>query len=363
MKQLGSKKTIVILIAVAAAVCLAGAALAIGLTGASGDTAVGSNASSIKSSTPSRSQSSAVSSIKDKFSSSASNVFSSAMSSMFSSDKLSSAISSATSSKPVSSATSSKPVSSATSSTIKPYDPIEDGLVLTWSDDFDGTALDTTKWDLCPEWERGDIGARWDGDMVELDGKGNLVLKVGIENGQIVSGGVRTLANRWYRVLFSQTKGYFEIRAKLQSVPGFWSAFWLLSQSQSKVGNGAKDGVEIDVFESFNYTEGQINHALHWDGYGDDHKGTGKEITNRSLYDGNFHTFGMLWADDGYYFYVDGKMTYKLTGSSSKYPGCCEVPCYLKITTEVGSWAGSINKKQLPTDGLVVDYVKVYQFQ
>ena len=354
MKQLGSKKTIIILVAVAAAVCLAGAVLAIGLTGASGDTAVGSSTSSIKSSTPSRSQSSAVSSIKDKLSSSASNVFSSAMSSMFSSDKLSSAISSAT---------SSKPVSSATSSTFKPYDPIEEGLVLTWSDDFDGTALDTTKWDLCPEWERGDIGARWDGDMVELDGKGNLVLKVGIENGQIVSGGVRTLANRWYRVLFSQTKGYFEIRAKLQSVPGFWSAFWLLSQNQDKVGNGAKDGIEIDVFESFNYTEGQINHALHWDGYGDDHKGISKEVTNRSLYDGNFHTFGMLWADDGYYFYVDGKMTYKLTSSSSKYPGCCEVPCYLKITTEVGTWAGSINKKQLPTDGLVVDYVKVYQFQ
>ena len=40
--------------------------------------------------------------------------------------------------------------------------------------------------------------------------------------------------------------------------------------------------------------------------------------------------------------------------------GVCAVPLYLKISTEVGTWAGTINDEDLPA-ALIVDYVKVYQ--
>ena len=59
------------------------------------------------------------------------------------------------------------------------FDPANYGLTLAWSDDFDGDKLDPKKWECCPEWERGDVGARWDDDMVELDGKGKSEIDTG----------------------------------------------------------------------------------------------------------------------------------------------------------------------------------------
>ena len=48
---------------------------------------------------------------------------------------------------------------------------------LTFFDGFDGKALDETKWDKCPEWNRQDLGGKWDDDRAYVDGKGNLVLE------------------------------------------------------------------------------------------------------------------------------------------------------------------------------------------
>ena len=100
--------------------------------------------------------------------------------------------------------------------------------------------------------------------------------------------------------------------------------------------------------------------ALECDGYGDDHKSVGCETRKASLYDGKFHTFVLLWNENGYYFYVDGIQTNKLDNTQSNFLGSCTVETYLKITTECGTWAGTIDKNKLP-DALVVDYVRVYK--
>ncbi len=294
---------------------------------------------------------------------------SSAYSSDLSSKEVSSAIlsdsfSSATSSNPTSSAESSQNVSSKPTSSIPAITPPNtEGkkFELTFFDDFLGTTLDSKKWDRCPEWNRGDRGGKWDDDMAVLDGKGNLLIKVGLDsNGNPISGAVRTRTKR-ERNLFSQARGYFEIRCKLQTAPGCWGAFWLMgSNGVSKVGNGAVDGAEIDIFESFDAKNGKINHAIHWDGYEEHHKSTGSETINKSLYDDNYHTFGMLWNEDGYYFYVDRILVKKIDNTQSNFPGSSNDPSYLKITAEFGSWGGQIKKDTLP-DALVVDYVKVYK--
>ncbi|MEE1018171.1 MAG: hypothetical protein UH824_01675, partial [Acutalibacteraceae bacterium] len=48
--------------------------------------------------------------------------------------------------------------------------------VETFFDDFNGTKLDTSKWSLCPEWDR-QGASHWNNDMTSLDGNGNLLLK------------------------------------------------------------------------------------------------------------------------------------------------------------------------------------------
>ncbi len=65
-------------------------------------------------------------------------------------------------------------------------------------------------------------------------------------------------------------------------------------------------------------------------------------------------TFGLLWLPDEYIFYVDGKETWR-----SKTGGVCQVPQYMLLSDEIGSWAGDISRAKLP-DRFLVDYVRVY---
>ena len=267
-------------------------------------------------------------------------------------------------------ASSAKVSSAATSSAVSSlYTPPADTRVingktytLTFKDEFEGTSLNSTYWYCCPEGNRQDVGGKWSDSMVSVK-DGCLYLGAAIDsNGTPISGAIRTM-NKWYQVKWSQCKGYFECRAKLQSAPGFWGAFWLMDKNMNdkSVGNGASDGAEIDIFESFSVAQGGINHAIHWDGYGADHKSTGKQVYNKSLYDGQFHTFGLAWTDTEYIFYIDGKETYRV-GNANVANIICQNKLYLKLTVEFGSWAGSYVKSKLP-DAVVVDYVRVYQAQ
>lgn len=225
---------------------------------------------------------------------------------------------------------------------------------LTFYDDFNGTELDLNKWSLCMEQERQDVGGWWDDSMTSLDGEGNLVITSSIDqSGRPISGAIATKGK------FEQVKGYFEIRCKLQNASGFWSAFWMMCEAQELVGNGAADGVEIDIFEAYDVKEKMIHHTFHWDGYGTAHKKAGKPVYVPKCYDGNFHVFSMLWTDNEYIFYVDGKETYRLSEGDPDFPGSCTYPLYLKVSTEFGTWSGDYNESELP-DVFVVDYVKAY---
>lgn len=224
--------------------------------------------------------------------------------------------------------------------------------IQTFNDDFNGTTLDSTKWKLAPEWYRQSNYCKWDNDMTWLDGKGHLILSTEYdENGELLCGAVRS------RDLFEQTYGYFEISCKLQQVSGFWSAFWLMPRNIDLYGeDGGRDGTEIDIYEAFSVNGKEINHAVHYDGYGERHKSTGAAVY-ADVYDGKFHNFALEWKEDCYIFYIDGKETYRITDSKVD---ISEVAGYMKISLEAGSWTGKPNANDLPS-GIEVDYVKAYQ--
>lgn len=150
--------------------------------------------------------------------------------------------------------------------------------------------------------------------------------------------------------------GYYEIRCKLPDTVGIWHAFWMMCGNVYSEENGSKDGVEIDVFEYLPARDA-INEALHWDGYDDAHKNAHKRFEKTHLADGEYHTFGMNWDENGYSFYIDGKKVYTTTGG-----GICDQEGYLKLSTEYGewgSWVGKLNLNDLPVDW-IIDYVRVY---
>ncbi len=223
---------------------------------------------------------------------------------------------------------------------------------LTFEDEFEGTALDRTKWAPCPEWKRQDLNCYWENDMVAVNGDGLLTISSDYKNGNYYMGAIRS------KNLFTQTYGYFEVKCTLNTVPGYWTAFWLMGETVENVDGGGVDGTEIDIMESA-YFGTAINHALHWDGYGKDHKSIGSQTKNSDVYDGEFHTFSLLWTEEEYIFYIDGKETWRTKAEEAG--GTCQAPLYMKFTAETGSWTASkLDTSKFPTS-VYVDYVKVYE--
>ncbi|NIK75019.1 beta-glucanase (GH16 family) [Paenibacillus castaneae] len=223
----------------------------------------------------------------------------------------------------------------------------KEGWKLTFADYFEGEQLDNTKWAHAPEWVR--KNGQWSNQEAFLDGEGHLIIQVSERDGKYYSGAIRS------KDLFEQAYGYYEIRAKVPKEEGFWTAFWLMSDSVHQVGNDGRDGTEVDIFESPFAKDGDtIQHALHWDGYEGDHKSAGLAPYIKGIYEG-FHTFALEWNEEEYIFYVDDKETWRTSAG-----GVSQVPAYLKITAEVGDWAGNIKNATLPAQ-LEVDYVRVYE--
>jgi beta-glucanase (GH16 family)/predicted esterase len=220
------------------------------------------------------------------------------------------------------------------------------GYTLVWADEFDGTALDMTKWNyrqLGPR--KGGVNVR---DTVSVDGKGHLILTTK------QSGAVYHTAMIATQGKFDPTYGYFECRVQLQKQIGHWSAFWLQTPTMGhEVGNPTRSGTEIDIYEYLRREGDAVHHTLHWDGYGKDHKSAKKQPVIAGLSSG-WHTFGLLWTKEQYVFYIDGKETWRTNQAVSQRSE------YLILSQEVGKWAGDITQAELP-DHLYVDYVRVYQ--
>lgn len=215
---------------------------------------------------------------------------------------------------------------------------------LVWNDEFDGTALDPKKWDVMGDWKRRD--GFWVKEDALLDGNGHLLLRTKKDGDRYTCGAIRTLGR------FEHAFGYWVVRCKFPKQPGHWPAFWLMSHGVNKIGNDGRDGTEIDIVE-VPWRDGKITMNLHWDGYGKQHRSAGKETVKPELMEG-FHTFALHWSSKEYVFYTDGQETWRSSDG-----GVSQEPEYLKLTEEIGKWAGDIAAAKLP-DHFEVDYVRVY---
>ena len=142
-----------------------------------------------------------------------------------------------------------------------------------------------------------------------------------------------------------------------------------------------KNGAEIDIMESPFYNDPSMGkkfrnttlHTVHVDGYMDNHQSTNSKYfkVDKDIYE-EFNTYGLLWTENEYIFYINGYETWRTTF------GVSQVPEYLWLSVEIAgesnsanpsnsenifTWAGEITNNstdKMPVD-FVVDYVKVYQ--
>ena len=250
---------------------------------------------------------------------------------------------------------------------------------LVWSDEFDGTELDMTKWD----YRLNMMGKRhvtWTNEGVKLDGNSNAVFTVLEKDGEICSSQLQTGYNfmdnpppqsatfdkglTWTIGKLNESKytkkfGYFECRCKLQKKPGWWSAFWIQSPIIGATLHPETSGAEIDCMESFKPGE-VISHYLHYAGYGEDRVSTPTGKGAKGLDLDQYHTFAVNWDENGYTFYIDGVEEGHIEGKVS------HIPEFILFTTEVIGYRTAAHRpteeaKAAVGDTFVVDYVRVFE--
>lgn len=185
---------------------------------------------------------------------------------------------------------------------------IPDGYKLIWSDEFEGSALDTDNWTA----EIGNGSGGW--GNAELEYYTDRSQNVKVENGSLVitavketySGFPATSARLITLDKVTCKYGYIVASIKLpKTADGLWPAFWMMGNDFSTNGwpkcgetdileMGHADGIKAGTQDRF------LNGACHW----------GQSYANHvtydySLQDGEFHTFTCVWDKDYIRMYID----------------------------------------------------------
>ena len=231
------------------------------------------------------------------------------------------------------------------------------GYGLSWQDEFNGAALNMKNWGYRQ------CGPRHDAvntpEAVSVTG-GQLVIRTYTGEGKHCTGMIATR-----KEVLDRPYGFYEASISCsgdeRTSSGMWSAFWLQSDSISSIGNTGKYGTEIDIVEYRPHPRDgkEINQALHYHGYGANHRSAAK-VHDTGLMKG-FHTYGVLWTAAGYAFYMDGKEVWTTPEALS-----C-IPEYIILSSEIRdkNWAGNIpgegyGDKDAGVTAMKVDYVRVY---
>jgi beta-glucanase (GH16 family) len=235
------------------------------------------------------------------------------------------------------------------------------GYYLVWSDEFNSTSLDRSKWDY---WL---LGRRRNAinvtNAISLNGS-NLVITTFTSNKVHYTGVVATDET------FRPRYGYWESSLRWSDTSGMWSAFWLQSPEMiSRLRDPQLSGSEIDIAEHRFLDKDTSNIAnkiqvnLHWNGYGPGSHSSGSGNIASNLASG-FHTYGFLWTPDSYSFLVDDSKVYG-HGSAPISHSTAWVALSSEVDDTSTLWAGHI-----PADGyggltdsttkMAVDYVRYY---
>jgi len=224
---------------------------------------------------------------------------------------------------------------------------------LVWSDEFDGTSVDGSKWNQ----DNGNPNVNNEKEYYQAANAtvtgGNLVITA---RQQSMGGQPYTSAKLQTYGKFSTTYGRIEARIKLPMVQGTWPAFWMLGNNIN-TGAGWPTCGEIDIMEHVNTTN-TILGTMHWNG-GNGHVQYGLS-TNTTP--GDYHVYAVEWDNSEIRWYVDN--TLYVTGNIANNinnTGAFHLPFYIILNLAIGGDlpGNTIDNASFPTT-MMVDYVRVY---
>lgn len=234
-------------------------------------------------------------------------------------------------------------------------EPKYKGWQMTFSDEFEGTTLDSSKWTLNLPWAGTDGTYRHHNDhyasymldksVVVKDGALHLLTTK--EDVTDAKGNVHHYTQGMIHTAktFRQKYGYFEVRVKLpvESGPGLWPAFWTLAEGWPP---------EMDICEVWT-ANNRSHQGMAYRKPGDRRESWDDSNTYTPLPVG-WNTYGMEWGP-GYQIYtLNGKVTHRVYG-----PHTITDPHYLLLNSGVSNPHPPTPATMFP-NSFDVDYVRIY---
>jgi beta-glucanase (GH16 family) len=237
------------------------------------------------------------------------------------------------------------------------------GYRLVWSDEFDGSELNSSNWEY--EVGRGNWG--WGNNELQYYQSGSKNLEV--SNGTLkitarretMQGADFTSARIKTQGKQSFVYGRIDIRAKMPKGQGYWPALWMLGDKISTAGWPACG--EIDIMEFNGNITQRVFGTPHWSdiGGGNSYKTKEFNLASGSFTD-QFHVFSIIWVKDQIKWMVDDQIYLTFSASEvgkASYP--FNDPFFFIFNVAVGgNFVGNPDGNSIFPQSMEVDFVRVF---
>lgn len=266
-----------------------------------------------------------------------------------------------------------------------------------FTDDFNGSAIDTAKWSECADWNYGTCTDDFNGGRAHYvpgtaaEGYGAAVLPVTPSPGDVQLAGCQApgawagectykagmlstarpvgTADPTTGYKFKFTRGYAEARIKIMGQPGLFSSWWMLTANDTSNAQNwsALDG-EIDVMEN----RGAFPRTAFMGYHGPPARTDNHYVSPIAVEDGgnngacttanlsaDYHVYGMQWHESYVSWYIDNVKCgqFNLTTTTK--------PMYLILAPMVDTqWerdSGAGIGASRPSSAMLVDWVRIWQ--
>lgn len=241
-----------------------------------------------------------------------------------------------------------------------------DDYEMVFSDEFNNTELDTTKWNTSFLWGPYTVINGEEQHYVDIANDPNFGYNPFTFDGNYMT--INTIktppellsraGNQPYLSglitsydAFKFTYGYAETRAKFTHGRGYWPAFWLLNAYY-----GDADP-EIDIMEFIGHNQDVMYHTYHYFDSNGELRSTDSLPVVGIDFTADFHTFAVEWSPGLLIFYVDGIETERVVDINVS-----DQDMYVLANQAVGGWWAGSPDDTTPFPGkYIIDYIRVYQ--
>jgi beta-glucanase (GH16 family) len=245
--------------------------------------------------------------------------------------------------------------------------PADKGYVLAWSDEFNGSALDTTAWSYdTADYSSSSVKVYTnDKNFTIENGAGVLwAKKERYKYANYTSCCIQTPGKKEFKY------GYIEARIKAPHGRGLWPAFWTVGSSIYH-GTPWPECGEMEVYDqlpgpqSINGTPGDNCYTVRsaFKNVGGNVKYVSYQYNYTDCLCNDYHLYALEWDSLGIKYFFDGNKFFEYdTISETNNFAAFHNPHYLILDIDIGGpYVGGIIDTSIFPQKMYVDYVRVYQ--